>query len=159
MPISKKRAHEAIDVLVGKGLITPDESLPLIDLVENKVSFRKWATDTLGKITGTLWMREELSQMYYLQDIKIDPNYLTVPEILLYQDDLLIEPWHKERFSRSDRVGRFCMEAAEPWHASLVSKYRKDPEVLAYFSQYPEYYQKAPDIVATAYSMVISQSD
>lgn len=149
--ISRKRAHHALSVLVDRGFITPDQAKGYDGLIEEGISYRAFMMAELGKITGELYIREEEAQHLAIHGLRIPLDKVSVPEVLVLADEISVEPWHNERFSEKPSKERFEQEAAEPWHPSLMARFRPDPGVLAYFKAHPEYAKFRSAILKMAY--------
>jgi hypothetical protein len=149
--ISRKRAMKALDVLVDKGLLTPQKSKSFVGMIEEGISYKTLMISELGKVMGELYVREEEFQHKILHQLIIPLDKLSVPEVLLLEDQIGVEPWHNERYSEQSTKGKFEQEAGEPWHISLVERFRPDPVVRAYFRDHPEISQFAPSILKSAY--------
>lgn len=151
--ISRKLARNALRVLMEKGLITPDQAKVYDGIVEEGISYRAFMMAELGKITGELYVREEEAQHLAVHGIRVPLDKVSVPEMLVLEDDPSAEPWHNERFAEKSSKERFEQEAAEPWHPSLLDRFRPDPGVLAYFKANPEYGKYRSSILKMAYGV------
>ncbi len=142
---------EAIENLLDRGVLTPDQSIPYEKLVQKGVSFKDYVLSHVGTALGTLYLKEERVEHLVLYAVDLDLSTLSVPEMVLLQDDLTLQPWHQEKFSGSSIEMQFRMEASEPWHISLREKWKKVGEVSAWFASHPHYQVESEKVVATAY--------
>lgn len=149
--ISKMKAFRALSELVERGLLTPDQAKNYEGMIEEAVSYRKLMISELGSLTGELYLKEEEAQHFVLHKIRLPLAKLSVPEVLLAEDDLEMEPWHNERYSESPAKAKFSAEAGEPWHISLLDRFRPDPQVVEWFRKRPRYEGAAERILKIAY--------
>ncbi len=149
--ISQKRAYKALELLVEKGLITPAQSKNYEGMIDERVSYRALMLGELGTITGELYTREEEAQHKIIHGLTIALENVSVPEVLVMEDELGMEPWHRERYSEAMTKSKFEQEAGEPWHVSLRDRFRPDPRVIAYFKRHPEFRKYSTAILKSAY--------
>jgi hypothetical protein len=152
--ISRKRARVSLQSLLERGLITPDMALEHEGMIEEGVSYRTVMISLLGKITGELYVREEEAQHNVIHKIRISLDKLSVPEVMVLEDQIGLEPWHKERFSEMKTMERFRQEAAEPWHKCLLEKFRPDHKTGILIRSNPEIVALTPSILKMAYGVV-----
>ena len=149
--ISQKRAYRALEILVEKGLITPEQSKNYVGMIDERVSYRSLMLGELGTITGELYCREEEAQHKIIHRLHVSLADLSVTEVLVLEDELGVEPWHNERYSEAKAKGKFEQEAGEPWHVSLRDRFRPDPKIVAYFKRHPEFRKFSTAILKSAY--------
>ncbi len=153
MPISRKRGYRSIDELIERGLITPEQSKAYAAMVKEGVSYRDLMIGELGKVIGELYVREEEAQHKILHDLTLNLTHLSVPEVLLLEDNIGLEPWHGERYSELKAKAKFEQEAGEPWHKSLLDRFRPDRRIRAWFRSQPSYKNLTREILRLAYGM------
>ena len=146
-----KLALEAMENLLDRGVLTPDQSIPYEKLVQKGVSFEDYVLSHVGNALGTLYLKEERAEHLLLYGVDLDFSTLSVPEMVLLQDDITLQPWHQERFSSSQIEMQFRMEASEPWHISLREKWKKVGEISGWFALNPRYGEESAKIVREAY--------
>lgn len=151
--ISKRRAMASLNALVNAGKLTPDQAGAYHVLVEDGITYKQLMLSELGMVTGEMYCREEEAQAYVKLGMHIDLSKMSVPEILYVEDDAASEPWHNERYGELASKRRFECEAAEPWHASLRSRFRPDHWILQYFKQV-DHIQDTRKILKMAYGQV-----
>lgn len=155
MPVSKKRAHAAIDTLLDRGFLVPSQETEYRIYANNRLSYKTFVIRQLGVVFGNLYVREEEAQHRILDSLSHKLVNISVPEALLLEDNLSVEPWHREKFSEKAGYERFEEEAGEPWHISLKGLYTPDKSVLAYFSnRTAEYAALAGKVLTMAYQTV-----
>lgn len=151
--ISRKRALASLSLLVDRGLVTPDQAKGYAEMVRDGTSYRDLMLAELGKVVGELYVREEEAQKWVLHGLRVKLSYLSVPEVLLTEDDPSMEPWHRERYSEAKAKTKFEAEAAEPWHPSLRERFRPEGSVVSWFRKNPGVAGAARRILKTAYSV------
>ena len=141
----------AIEILMDRGLLTPDQSLSLEEMVRKGVSYKDYVLTHVGSALGTLYLKEEWAEHLVLHALDLEFDTLSVPEFYVLEDDITFEPWHRERFSTSPALTQFGMEAGEPWHVSLREKWKPMRDVREWFCSHPAYDDRRSEIIKKAY--------
>lgn len=142
---------EAIEMLMDRGLLTPDQSIPLESMVRKGVSYKDYVITHVGTALGTLYLKEEWAEHLVLHALDLQFDALSVPEFYVLEDDITFEPWHREKFATSSVMEQFCMEAAEPWHVSLRERWKPLNTIVEWFRSHPAYDDHRSEIIKKAY--------
>lgn len=151
MPISPIRAEKALRTLVRRGLISADQIPNYEGLIKEGVTYKALMVAELGPVIGELYIAEEEAQHWIMDSIRLNSAHISVPEVLLIEDNIIMEPWHEETYSGAPGKEKFEQEAAEPWHVSIREKYRPDPVIRRWFRRHPEYLSHKKRILSIAY--------
>lgn len=151
--ISRKRAWASLDILVDRGLVTPDQSKSYGDLIRDGTSYKDLMVAELGIVMGHLYIAEEEAQKHILHGLRMNLSFISVPEALLSEEDMNQEPWHLEHYSELRSKERFEAEAGEPWHLSLRERFRPDPKVVLWFHKNKDVASASAKIVEIAYRL------
>ena len=151
MPVSPGKTRRALNELFRRGLISSEQVKNYEEMMYQAISYKSLMLAELGKTIGELYIAEEEAQHWVLHSVKLDAAHVSVPEVLLMEDDMGMEPWHGETYAGADGTEKFRQEAAEPWHHSLREKYNPDPTVTRWFMNHPSFAQKTKRILSIAY--------
>lgn len=150
--ISRKRGLASLEALVNDGKLTPDAAIPYRKMVEDGLSYRALMIAELGPVTGDLYCAEEEAQALVKLDLRLDLAKMSVPEILWIEDSASSEPHHLERYSELTSKRKFEEEAGEPWHKSLLERFKPSPRVVAYFANL-DHHRETKAILRIAYGL------
>ncbi len=150
--ISRKRGLSSLESLIEDGKLTPDAAIPYRKMVEDGLSYKNLMLAELGTVLGELYCMEEEAQALVKLGLKVDLAQMSVPEILWVEDSASSEPHHLEHYSELTTRKKFEEEAAEPWHKSLLERFRPDKRVLAYFANV-DHHKETKAILRIAYGI------